>query len=68
MSAPNTINVAADADAENCFEAAVNAFVAEYPDLRGYDLSPEWADDDREQVTLTLPAWFDVEARVSARG
>lgn len=50
--------VAADADEDDCLVAAEAAYIGEHPELRGYDLSPRWTDDDdRETVTLVVPAW-----------
>lgn len=52
-----TVTVAADADQDDCLSAAAAAYISEHPDLTGYDLAPAWADDDREHVTLSVPAW-----------
>lgn len=52
-----TVTVAADADQDDCLSAAAAAYISEHPDLNGYDLAPAWADDDREYVTLSVPAW-----------
>jgi hypothetical protein len=52
------ITVRADADLDDCLTGAAEAYVAEHPELAGYDLLPRWTDeDDRETVTLTVPAW-----------
>lgn len=51
------ITVRADADLDDCLTGAAKAYIEEHPDLAGYDLSPRWADDDREMVALTVPAW-----------
>jgi len=51
-----TVIVPADPDQDDCLTAAVEAYVAEHPELEGWDLSPRWTDDDdRETVTLTVP-------------
>jgi hypothetical protein len=64
----NTITVKADPDASDCLSKAASELVQEYPDLRGYDLDPQWADDEREYVSLTVPEWFSAETRKVARG
>jgi hypothetical protein len=52
------ITVTANADADDCLADAVATYIGEHPELRGYDLSPRWTDeDDRETVTLVVPAW-----------
>jgi hypothetical protein len=51
------ITVPANADADDCLADAAEQYIAEHDDLRGYDLSPRWADDDRESVVLTVPRW-----------
>jgi hypothetical protein len=50
-----TITVQADPDQDDCISAAVEAYVAEHPELEGYDLSPRWADGTHETVLLTVP-------------
>lgn len=57
MTKSTTILVTANADADDCLTDAVDSFVADHPDLAGWDLSPRWADESREQVALTVPAW-----------
>ena len=52
-----TVTVFADPDQDDCLAAAEAAYVAEHPSLKGYDLSARWTDDDRETVTLSVPAW-----------
>jgi len=58
MSRSVHIVVPADSDQDDCLSAAAEAYIAEHPELEGYDLEPRWTDeDDRESVTLTVPAW-----------
>lgn len=49
--------VAADADQDDCLTAAAEQYIEEHPALKGWDLAPVWADEDREQVALTVPVW-----------
>ena len=50
------ITVPADSDADDCLTTAVDAYVEHHPELRGWDLSPRWTDEnDRETITLTVP-------------
>jgi hypothetical protein len=51
------VTVRADPDEDDCLTVAAEAYIAEHPDLRGWDLDPRWGDDEREIVTLTVPAW-----------
>lgn len=44
------------ADADDCLAAAAADYVARHPDAAGYDLSPRWADDDRDTIALDVPA------------
>ena len=51
-----TVTVRANPDADDCLTAAAESYVKNHrPDLAGWDLSPEWADDTREDVLLTVP-------------
>ena len=50
--------VTADPDQDDCLTAAADEYIAEHPDLTGYDLAPRWTDDERETVTLTVPKWY----------
>lgn len=43
-------------DEDDCLQAAA-ADYAEQHDLQGWDLSPRWADEQREEIVLTVPAW-----------
>lgn len=49
-----TVLVAPDADRDDCLAAAAED-VADRLELAGYDMDPTWADDDREQIALTIP-------------
>lgn len=57
MSRHVDIIVRADADLDDCLTGAAEDYIEEYPQLRGYDLSPRWTDDTRETVTLSVPAY-----------
>lgn len=50
-----TVVVDADPDQDDCLSAAAAEYLADHPELAGYDLAPQWADADRETVSLTLP-------------
>ena len=56
MTTRNTITVPASryADHDDCLSAAQDDARVEYG-LPGYDLSPRWADDERESIALDLP-------------
>lgn len=63
-----TVLVPADADADDCLAAATSEFIEANPTLVGHDLDPQWADDDREVVALTVPVSLTEEAvREAAR-
>jgi hypothetical protein len=49
------ITVPANPDLDDCLTGAAEAYVADHPEARGWDLSPRWTDDERETVTLTVP-------------
>lgn len=54
-----TIIVPADPNEDDCLATAEARFIAEHPELTGWDLSPEFTDDnERDYVTLTVPQWF----------
>jgi len=54
--------VRADADEDDCLVVAEAAYVADHPELHGYDLSPRWTDEnDRETVTLVIPSWAKID-------
>lgn len=63
MSRSIDIIVRANPDVDDCLTDAAETFAAEFRELRGYDLSPRWTDDNRETVTLSIPAW--IHARIS---
>lgn len=52
------ITVIADPDADDCLAAAQSAYIAEHPELEGYDLDPQWISDQRINIVLTVPGWF----------
>jgi hypothetical protein len=57
MATKQKITVKANPDADDCLAAASEEYIAEHPELAGWDLDPQWADDaDREYVVLTVPA------------
>ena len=43
-------------DADDCLAAAAAEYVEEHPEAAGYDLGARWADDEREQILLDVPA------------
>ena len=49
------IDAARYADYEDCLAAAADDYAAAN-DLAGWDLSPCWADDQRDTIVLTVPA------------
>jgi hypothetical protein len=51
-----TVPAARYADADDCLAAAEQDYAAEH-DLAGWDLAPQWADDQRDEIVLTVPAW-----------
>lgn len=52
------IVVPANVDLDDCLAGAAEAYIASRPKLRGWDLSPRWADEDtREMAILTVPDW-----------
>jgi hypothetical protein len=56
MPAYTTVIVPADADLDDCLQGAADAYIKDHPELAGWDLDPQWTDDDdRETVTLTVP-------------
>jgi len=55
MMTKTTITVPANPDSDDCLTDAVDAYVAEYPEVAGWDLCPRWTDDDRETIELTVP-------------
>ena len=53
-----TVTVRANADLDDCLTGAVDEYIAEHPELSGYDLTPRWTDEsDRSTVDLTVPVW-----------
>lgn len=41
-------------DFDDCLTAAAEAYAAEH-DLAGWDLAPRWADEQRDEIILTVP-------------
>lgn len=68
MSKTTTIRIPATqyVDADDCLAAAA-ADVAAERGLEGWDLSPRWADEQRDVILLDVPARFVVEGRVDGR-
>lgn len=57
------IIVRADENLDDCLQGAADAYIAKHPKLAGWDLLPEWTDEDtRETVTLTVPVDSDEPA------
>ncbi|MCA9630058.1 MAG: hypothetical protein KC766_20445 [Myxococcales bacterium] len=52
-------------DADNCLAAAEAAYIATHHELRGWDLSPRWEDDERETILLTVPTWASRESEIT---
>lgn len=52
-----TVTVRANADEDDCLTAAAATYIAAHPALKGWDLDPQWSDDTRATVDLTVPAW-----------
>jgi len=64
-----TVIVKANPDLDDCLAGAVEQYVAEHPEAKGWDLSPRFADETREEVLLTVPrtadmwwAWHDQDS------
>lgn len=53
MSRSVDITVRANPDADDCLADAASEYVAEYPELKGYDLSPRWTDEDTSDTSGT---------------
>ena len=52
-----TVTVTADPDSDDCLSAAAESYIEDRPELEGYDLDPQWEDeDDRTYVVLTVPS------------
>ncbi len=60
--ATQTITIASKQyeDEDDCL-AAAESDAQDLYDLAGWDLCPTWADDDRTEIELTLPACADHE-------
>jgi hypothetical protein len=57
-----TVIVRANEDADDCLVEAQVEFIDAHPDLEGWDLDPQWADNDRATIALSVPAWVKVES------
>lgn len=57
MAASTTIRIPAAqyVDEDDCLSAAARDY-AEQHDLVGWELSPRWADDQRDEILLDVPA------------
>jgi len=57
MSNEREIRIAAAryADEDDCLTAAADDYAAAN-DLAGWDLAPRWADEQRDEIILTVPA------------
>lgn len=54
--ANTTIIVPANPDLDDCLTGAADAYIAQHPELAGWDLEPRWANNKtRENVVLTVP-------------
>jgi len=51
-----TITVRANTDLDDCLTGAADSYIAEHPELAGWDLSPRWSDETRETVDLDIPS------------
>lgn len=51
-----TISARKYEDHDDCLSAAAEDYAAEH-DLQGWDLSPRWADNQREAIVLSVPDW-----------
>jgi hypothetical protein len=56
-----TIQVPCDPDQDDCLQAAQEAYLEDHPELAGWDLNPQWGNEDRSTVALTIPTWHLVE-------
>jgi hypothetical protein len=45
-------------DEDDCLSTAARDYASSH-DLAGWDLSPRWADDQRDEIVLTVPAHAD---------
>lgn len=54
-----TIPAAQYADYDDCLAAAAADVAQEHGVPAGYDMSPRWADDDRDEILVDVPAGED---------
>lgn len=57
-----TVPAAKYADHDDCLAAAAADYLADHPDLAGWDLSPSWVDEQRDEIALSVPAWSTASA------
>lgn len=43
-------------DFDDCLSAAADDYAAKHG-LEGWDLAPRWADEQRDEILLTVPDW-----------
>lgn len=51
-----TIPAAQYADSDDCLAAAADDVAQEHGVPAGYDMAPRWADDDRDEILVDVPA------------
>ena len=61
-----TIPAAQYADADDCLAAAAADVAQEHGVPAGYDMSPRWADDDRDEILVDVPLRATTAADVLA--
>lgn len=68
---PKTVTIRIPAaryiDFDDCLAAAAENYVEQHPEAAGWDLSPRWADEQRDEILLDVPGRFVVEGRVGGR-
>jgi hypothetical protein len=42
-------------DFDDCLSAAQADYVADHPELEGWELNPRWSDDQRDEILLDVP-------------
>lgn len=63
------ITVDADEGQDDCLAAAEAAYIEDFPELSGYDLSPHWVnDEDRGAIVLILPQRAGLEIKCEIPG
>ena len=61
-----TIPAAQYADADDCLAAAAADVAQEHGVPAGYDMSPRWADDDRDEILVDVPLRATTAANVAS--